>query len=194
VTILLALSKAIEKRDPYATGHAARVTELADAIAARLGWDEERRYVLGLGGMLHDVGKLAVPEEVLRKPGPLSSEERLAMRRHPHAGAALVWRVAALRAAVPAVLFHHERWDGHGYPACRSGTEIPVAARVLAVADAFDAMTSDRSYRAAVGVDRALAEIRRCAGSQFDPDVAHAFLGAWGAGACHGAPALAAAS
>ena len=194
MTILLALSRAIEKRDPYAAGHAARVTELADVIAARLGWDEERRYVLGLGATLHDLGKLAVPEEVLCKPGPLSVVERLAVQRHPRAGAALVWRVAVLRAAVPGVLFHHERWDGCGYPAGRAGTEIPAAARVLSVADAFDAMTSDRPYRAAVRADDALEEIGRCAGSQFDPDVALAFLEVWDAGACIGAPALAAAS
>jgi HD-GYP domain-containing protein (c-di-GMP phosphodiesterase class II) len=194
VEILLALSRAIESRDPYAAGHAARVTELADAIAMQLGWDEARRHVLGLGGALHDVGKLAVPEAVLCKPGPLSEAESATMRRHPRAGAALVWRVDALRAAVPGVLFHHERWDGAGYPAGRAGTGIPAEARVLAVADAFDAMTSDRAYRAAVPADHALEEIERCAGSQFDPEVAVAFLDAWDAGAPAAAPVLAAAS
>jgi HD-GYP domain-containing protein (c-di-GMP phosphodiesterase class II) len=194
MAILVGLSKAIERRDPYATGHATRVSELADAIAARLGWDEERRYVLALGGTLHDIGKLAVPEDVLSKPGPLTAEERETMRRHPRAGAALVWRVATLRAAVPGVLFHHERWDGLGYPAGRAGTRIPAEARVLAVADSFDAMTNDRPYRRAAHAEDALEEIERCAGSQFDPDVAAAFLDAWGAGELVPAPALAAAS
>ena len=186
--ILLALSKAIEARDPYASGHAARVSEIADAVATRLGWDADRRHVLGLGATLHDIGKLAVREEVLRKPGALTDAERCELQRHPRAGAAIVWRVASLRAAVPGVLFHHERWDGAGYPAGRAGTEIPAEARVLAVADSFDAMTSDRAYRAALRTDDALEEIERCAGSQFDPDMAVAFLEIWGA--CTAAPQL----
>jgi HD-GYP domain-containing protein (c-di-GMP phosphodiesterase class II) len=194
VTILLALSGAIEKRDPFAVGHAARVTEFADAIARRLGWDEERRAVLELAGALHDVGKLAVPAELLCKPGPLNAGESATMRRHPRAGATMVWRVAALRAAIPGVLFHHERWDGAGYPVGRAGERIPAEARVLAVAAAFDAMISDRSYKAAVSAGSALDEIERCSGSQFDPEVAHAFLEAWDAGLWRRQPALAAAS
>jgi HD-GYP domain-containing protein (c-di-GMP phosphodiesterase class II) len=193
MAILLGLSKAVESRDPYAVGHATRVSELADAIAVRLGWDDARRSALALGGALHDVGKLSVPAALLRKPGPLSVEEREAIRRHPRVGALLVWRVSALRAAVPGVLFHHERWDGRGYPAGRSGARIPAEARVLAVADAFDAMTSERPYRSAVQIDRALEEIDRCAGTQFDPDVAAAFLELWQAGA-FASQALAAAS
>jgi len=190
VEILLTLSRAVERRDPYAVGHAARVTELANAIALRLGWPEERRRALGLAAALHDVGKLAVPELVLVKPGPLSEEEALLIRSHPRAGAALVSSVAALRAAVPGVLFHHERWDGAGYPAGRAGAAIPPDARVLAVADAFDAMTSERAYRAAVSAEAALEEIECCAGSQFDPEIASAFLEAWAAG--RRTPALAA--
>jgi HD-GYP domain-containing protein (c-di-GMP phosphodiesterase class II) len=192
--ILLGLSKAVESRDPYSAGHARRVSELADAIAARLGWDEERRRVLALGGVLHDVGKLSVPETVLRKPGPLSRDERATIRRHPRIGASLVWRVATLRIAVPGVLFHHERWDGRGYPAGCAGARIPAEARVLAVADAFDAMTSDRAYRAAVSVEDALEEIHRCAGSQFDPEVAAVFLAEWQEGGLDRPPRLAAAS
>jgi HD-GYP domain-containing protein (c-di-GMP phosphodiesterase class II) len=176
MAILLTLSQAIEGRDPFARGHSRRVGAIAETIARRLGWDDDRRRVLALGGALHDVGKLGVPEEVLRKPGPLTPAEQAAVQRHPRTGAAIVWRVASLRAAVPAILFHHERWDGRGYPAGRAGAAIPAEARVLAVADAFDAMTSDRAYRSALTVEAALAEIERCAGSQFDPEVALAFL------------------
>jgi HD-GYP domain-containing protein (c-di-GMP phosphodiesterase class II) len=176
VAILLALSQAVEKRDPFAAGHGARVAALADAVAVRLGWAEEQRHGLGLAGALHDVGKLFVAQEILCKRGPLTAAETRALRRHPRSGAALVWRAAALRAAVPGVLFHHERWDGLGYPAGRAGTAIPAGARVLAVADAFDAMTTERPYREAMRSDDALEEIERCAGTQFDPDVAAAFV------------------
>jgi HD-GYP domain-containing protein (c-di-GMP phosphodiesterase class II) len=182
MALLLALSKAIEARDPYALGHAARVTGFAEAIAARLDWDRERRHVLRLGGVLHDVGKLAVPEELLCKPGPLTSRERAEIRKHPRAGATIVWSVASLRAAIPGVLFHHERWDGSGYPTGREAEEIPAEARILAVADSFDAMTSDRPYRSPVSEEDALAEIERCAGRQFDPEAARAFVEAWEAG------------
>jgi HD-GYP domain-containing protein (c-di-GMP phosphodiesterase class II) len=192
MAILLALSKAVEARDPYASGHAARVTEIADAIAAQLGWDAERRLVLGLGGTLHDIGKVGVPEELLCKPGPLTRAERRELQRHPRTGAAIVWRAASLRAAVPGVLFHHERWDSGGYPSGRAGSEIPAEARVLAVADAFDAMTSDRPYRAAILAADALEEIERCAGSQFDPEVALAFLEVGDEGVAVLAPAAAA--
>jgi HD-GYP domain-containing protein (c-di-GMP phosphodiesterase class II) len=176
VPILLTLSRAIEARDPFARGHARRVGELADAIALRLGWDDERRHVLELGAALHDIGKLGVPEEVLRKAGPLSPEEQATVRRHPRAGASIVWRDARLRPAVPAILFHHEHWGGGGYPSRRAGAAIPAEARVLAVADAFDAMTNDRPYRRALLVETALGELARCAGSQFDPEVVDAFL------------------
>ena len=183
MAILLVLSRAIEARDPFARGHARRVTELADAVAGRLGWDDERRTLLRIGGALHDVGKLAVPEEILSKPGPLDDDERAQVERHPWAGARIVWSHRELRPVVPAVLFHHERFDGGGYPAGRAGEEIPAEARVLAVADAFDAMTSDRPYRLALPPEQALEELERCAGSQFDPEVATAFLEAWEVGA-----------
>jgi HD-GYP domain-containing protein (c-di-GMP phosphodiesterase class II) len=179
--ILLLLAKAVEGRDPCGRGHAARVRAHADGIAVQLGWDEEQRRLLRLGAALHDVGKLAVPEAVLAKPGPLTPDEELAMRAHPRAGAAMVWRVPELRRAMPAVLFHHERWDGLGYPAGRAGERIPLEARILAVADCFDAMTTDRSYRAAVAPEDAVEELQRCAGSQFDPGVVAAFLESWAA-------------
>ncbi len=180
---LMDLARAIEARDPYSSGHAARVTATAEVIAARLGWDEEQIDVLRIGAALHDIGKLAVPDTVLRKPGPLSDSEFDHVRGHPEEGARMLGLVGTLRAAVPCVLHHHERWDGHGYPTGSAGEQIPVEARVLAVADAFDAMTSNRPYRAALSHGQAVAELERCAGSQFDPDVVAVFAEAWKDGA-----------
>ena len=177
--MLSVLTGAIEARDPYTRGHSARVTALAEELALRLGWSEERLASLRIGGPLHDIGKLAVSDEVLRKEGRLDDGELAQIREHPKIGARILLRMAALREAIPYVLYHHERWDGKGYPSGKAGEEIPLEARVLAVADAFDAMTSDRPYRRALPVGHALAELFRCAGSQFDPAVVNAFLDAW---------------
>ena len=176
MVMLTTLSRAIEARDPYTRGHSARVTKLAEAIALRLGWDEERLDLLKLGGPLHDVGKLGVSEEVLAKPGRLDEQELAQIREHPKLGARILLRVTALRGALPYVLYHHERWDGGGYPTGRAAEQIPLEARVLAVADAFDAMTSDRPYSRALDLDEALAEVARCAGTQFDPAIVRVFL------------------
>ena len=174
--MLSVLSRAIEARDEYTRGHSARVTSIADAIARRLGWDDERLDLLQLGGPLHDVGKLAIPDDVLRKPGRLDDDELAQIREHPRLGARILLRLAAFRGALPYVLYHHERWDGTGYPTGRAGEQIPLEARVLAVADAFDAMTSDRPYRPALSRDEALAEVERCSGTQFDPEIVRIFL------------------
>jgi HD-GYP domain-containing protein (c-di-GMP phosphodiesterase class II) len=180
--MLAELSEAIEARDPYTRGHSARVTALADAIARWLDWDEEQLRTLQIGGPLHDIGKLSVPGRILRKPGPLTPEELNEIRAHPEAGARLIEPIDPARCALPYVLHHHERWDGGGYPHRLAGAAIPIEARVLAVADAFDAMTSNRPYRRALGNDEALSEVDRCAGSQFDPEVVRAFLQVWGTG------------
>jgi HD-GYP domain-containing protein (c-di-GMP phosphodiesterase class II) len=181
--VLSDLSRALESRDPFSRGHAARVTALADTVARRLGWREERLSGLQLGGLLHDIGKLAVPERLLHKRGPLTATERDEVQRHPAAGARLIKPIPSAHAALPYVLYHHERWDGAGYPFGTAGRETPEEARLLAVADAYDAMTSTRPYRAAMSPSRALAEIDRCAGSQFDPEMARAFLEVWGSSA-----------
>jgi HD-GYP domain-containing protein (c-di-GMP phosphodiesterase class II) len=183
MTRLLDFSRAVEARDPYSSGHAARVMVLAEVVAARLGLDETEIEVVRMGAALHDIGKLAVSQDVLGKAGPLSAQELDEVRGHPAAGARMVGLVRPLRAAVPAVLHHHERWDGRGYPEGLEGAEIPVAARILAVADTFDAMTSDRAYRRALPPERALAELERCAGTQFDPDIVLVFVQAWSEGA-----------
>jgi HD-GYP domain-containing protein (c-di-GMP phosphodiesterase class II) len=177
--MLDALSEAIEAHDPATRGHGVRVAVLAEAIAVRLGWDEVRLRALRLGGRLHDVGKLAISPRMLAKPGPLDERELRLVRAHPLAGAQLIWSSELTRSALPYVLYHHERWDGLGYPSGRVGPAIPVEGRVLAVADAFDAMTSTRPYRIALPVERALEELVRCAGTQFDPELAEVFVGAW---------------
>jgi HD-GYP domain-containing protein (c-di-GMP phosphodiesterase class II) len=179
VAPLLDFSRAIEARDPYSSGHAARVTLLAEVVAARLGLDEQLIEIVRLGAALHDIGKLAVSQDVLVKPGPLSEQELAAVRRHPQVGAHLLRLEPSFRAAVPAVLHHHERWDGEGYPEGLAGEEIPIDARILAVADTFDAMTSDRAYRLALTPEQALSELEGCAGTQFDPEVVSVFARAW---------------
>jgi putative nucleotidyltransferase with HDIG domain len=174
--MLSELSGAIEARDPYTRGHSARVTTVAEAVARALGWSEERLASLRIGGPLHDIGKLTLSDEVLRKEGRLDPLELEQIREHPRAGVRILLRLAALREAIPYVLYHHERWDGNGYPSGKAGEEIPLEARVLAVADAFDAMTSNRPYRRALTHDQAVAEVERCAGTQFDPQIARLFL------------------
>jgi putative nucleotidyltransferase with HDIG domain len=179
---LAALSAAIEARDPFARGHSSRVTVFAQAMARRIGFDKERLTALRLGALLHDVGKLSVPPAVLLKAGPLTEEEFERVRRHPVAGVHMLRSLDVPREVLPSVLHHHERWDGTGYPRGRKGERIPLAARILTVADSFDAMTSIRPYRAPRSPDSALDELRRCSGSQFDPELVVAFVEAWAEG------------
>jgi HD-GYP domain-containing protein (c-di-GMP phosphodiesterase class II) len=194
MTALLALSEAIEARDPYTRGHSARVAQMAHEVGLRLRCDDVRLSLLHLGGALHDVGKLVVSEAILSKPGPLTEDEVAEVRMHPQAGARMVALDRTLRPAFPGVLFHHERWDGAGYPTGCSGPQIPIEARILAVVDCYDAMTSDRPYRAALPPEKAIGEVDRCSGSQFDPDVAVAFIAAWESGALGVTAALRAAT
>jgi HD-GYP domain-containing protein (c-di-GMP phosphodiesterase class II) len=135
-----------------------------------------------MGGLLHDVGKLNLDEALLLKPGPLDAREYDEIRRHPLAGARLIRSFEALRPALPYILFHHERWDGSGYPTGRFYKQIPLGARIVSVVDAFDAMTSTRPYRAPLPLQSALAELNGGAGTQFDPSVVRAFFGAWSGG------------
>jgi len=193
VSTLASLSAAIEARDPYLRGHSSRVTAYAEALARRLGWAGLKIEELKLGGSLHDVGKMSVAEHILRKPGPLTDAEFNALRRHPAEGVRLIAGIERFRPALPYVLFHHERWDGAGYPTGRCGREIPVEARILAVADAFDAMISTRPYRPALPVDYALGEVERGAGTQFDPDLAILFLETWSAAQVESPPPIVAA-
>lgn len=188
-----ALESAMGVCDPALGAHAARVSANAEAVALRLGWDDERLGALRLGAVLHDVGKVNIRPEVLAKPGALDELERAEIRAHPVEGLWLLRGVEAFEPALPYVLFHHERWDGSGYPTGRSGAAIPLEGRLLAVADAFDAMTSTRPYRCALDAPDAADEIRRCVGTQFDPEIADTFLEALDAGEITwSAPAVAA--
>jgi HD-GYP domain-containing protein (c-di-GMP phosphodiesterase class II) len=162
--------------DTELRGHAIRVSSHAEAVARRLEWEEERIEVLRLGAALHDVGKVNVRPGLLDKPGRLDPGELEAIRAHPVEGAWLISGVGSLTGALPYVLFHHERWDGNGYPTRRSGRDIPVEGRLLAVADAFDAMTSERPYRPALTRSEAVREVERCSGAQFDPELVDVFL------------------
>lgn len=170
------LATVIEAKDRTTRGHLDRTQAYGLALARRVDPDLAAEPATGYGFFLHDIGKVGVPEQILGKHGELSSEEWAVMRTHPVVGAEIVAPIAFLSGAVDLIRHHHERFDGGGYPDALSGEEIPLGARVFAVADSFDAMTSDRPYRRAMGVERALAEIRSGAGSQWDPDVARIFV------------------
>jgi len=169
------LARAVDSRDAYTGSHSERVASFSAQIAAGLGLSADEIELTRLAGSLHDLGKLAIPEEILRKPAALTDAERLVLERHPQIG----YRMLESLGVDPIadwVLHHHERWDGHGYPDGLAGEDIPRGARIIFVADAFDAMTSDRLYRAALSFEEAVAEVERCAGTQFDPEVVSAFL------------------
>ena len=164
------LAKAVDLRDTYTGSHSARVAELAARVAARLGLDQEQVELSRLAGSLHDLGKLAIPEEILRKPGPLTGPERLVLERHPQIGFRMLDSLG-IDPVAEWILHHHERWDGTGYPDRLPGPEIPLGSRIIFVVDAYDAMTSDRVYRGRRSQEDAVAELERCAGTQFDPEV-----------------------
>jgi diguanylate cyclase (GGDEF)-like protein/putative nucleotidyltransferase with HDIG domain len=168
------LAKAVDARDTYTGSHSERVSELAARIALRLGLDPEQVELTRLAGSLHDLGKLAIPEEILRKDGSLTDSERLVLERHPQIGFRMLDSLGVDPVA-DIVLHHHERWDGTGYPDRLIGDQIPLGARIIFVADAYDAMTSDRVYRPKRSSKAALAELRRCAGTQFEPRIVAAF-------------------
>jgi HD-GYP domain-containing protein (c-di-GMP phosphodiesterase class II) len=174
-----AVVNTLEARDPYTRGHTERVTLIATSIARRMGIGDEELFIIEIGALLHDVGKIGVTDAVLNKPGPLDSEEFGQIREHPDKGRQILSNIAFLQGAIPCVLHHHERFDGGGYPERLAGVRIPLPGRIISVADAFDAMTSDRPYRNALPVRLAMAELRRHAGRQFDPAVVNAFFRVW---------------
>ncbi|MCX8006716.1 MAG: HD domain-containing protein [Coriobacteriia bacterium] len=172
-----ALAAAIDAKDPYTRGHSERVATYALAIAERVGLSTEQKDALEMASYLHDIGKIGISEDILLKPGRLSDEEMGQMRHHPLIGANILKPVSFPWPILPVVRHHHEHFDGNGYPAGLRGEEIPLLARILTVADSYEAMTSDRPYRRGRSVHEAIAELRRCAGTQFDPRLVDAFIG-----------------
>jgi putative two-component system response regulator len=173
---IIMLANVIETRDPYTAGHLERVRKLALNLAFALNWKQEDIAVLEFGAVLHDIGKIIVPSQVLKKTGPLNEDEWKLMRQHPEVGAKMLEGVDHLRAAVPYVLFHHEWWNGSGYPQGLKGDKIPREGRLLAIVDAYDAMTTNRPYHSSMSTTEAMEEIRLNKGIYFDPEITEVFL------------------
>jgi HD-GYP domain-containing protein (c-di-GMP phosphodiesterase class II) len=169
-----ALSQAIDAKDGFTRGHADRVSRIAGAVAREMGLSERLIEEIELAGMLHDIGKIGVEDQILMKPARLDPHEQELMRRHPIYGASILEPSESLRPLVPLVLHHHENFDGSGYPEGRKGEDIPLGSRIIIVADAYEAMTSDRIYRKAIGHERAMEQLNRYKGIQFDPQVVRA--------------------
>lgn len=174
---VIALAGAVDAKDPYTQGHSLRVAKYARDLALEIGLPTETADLIYTSGLLHDVGKIGVPDSVLKKPARLDDEELKLMQEHPVVGENIVRRVPSLHPTLPGIRHHHERWDGRGYPDHLSGDAIPLMARIMAVADAYDAMASDRPYRKGMDISIALGEIEANAGIQFDPELAQAFVG-----------------
>jgi len=173
--MIMSLVKALEAKDPYTRGHSERVTLYSMAIATELTMTGQEREDLHRASVLHDLGKIGVPEAVLNKPGRLTEEEFAEIKRHPGKAVEILGPSIPGSVAI-AIKHHHESFDGKGYPSRLSGRNIPLASRIMTIADTFDAMTSTRAYRKALPVADAIAEIRRCSGTQFDPEIVPAFL------------------
>jgi putative nucleotidyltransferase with HDIG domain len=174
--LVTTLTRVVCARDPYTGGHSESIADLAAAVAQELGLSPAEVQNLRVAALLHDIGKVAIPDGILHKPGPLEPEEWAVVRKHPDIGARILASARHLWPVIPIVRHHHERWDGRGYPDGLSGEAIPLGARILAVVDAYAAMTDVRPYRTPLPVDLALQELRRCAGTQFDPQIVDAFL------------------
>jgi len=175
-SVVAALAGAVEAKDASTNAHCERLARLAAGIGRRASFDDLEQEALAYGALLHDVGKIGIPEAILHKPGQLNAQEWTVLRRHPEIGERICRPLGSSSRFLPIVRHHHERWDGGGYPDGLAGELIPVGARIVGVVDAFDAMTHDRPYRAARSTGDALDEIRREAGRQFDPGLASLFI------------------
>ena len=170
------LRQTVEAKDPYTRGHSDRVAEYSVLIGKKLGLDEKTLHTLKIGGLFHDIGKIGIPDSILLKESKLNDEEYSQIKNHPTIGVHMLGDAKIFTEILPIIKHHHERYDGHGYPSNLAGENIPLLARIAAVADTFDAMTSKRSYRNALPLDIVISEIEKCSGTQFDPNIANAFL------------------
>lgn len=175
-SVILSLALAIEAKDPYTEGHCQRLADYAARLGVLLGFDATHLAQLRMAAILHDVGKIAVPEAILGKTGPLTPEEYQTLQQHPVVGETICHPLRSARALLPAIRHHHERWDGRGYPDGLANTAIPQDARIIAIVDAYDAMTSDRPYRPGMPVEKALSILRQNEGPQWDPDLLGKFI------------------
>ncbi len=173
--LILAFINTMEAKDKYLSGHSLNVSHYARTIAEKMGLSVEECKNIYLAGIFHDIGKIGVSESILNKAGKLAGKEWLEIQKHPETGAEIVSKIPALQGAAEIIKYHHLRYDGKGYPKEAKTKEIPLGARIIAVADAFDAMTSNRSYRGALSAEAALRELEKCKGTQFDPKVVDAF-------------------
>lgn len=173
---LEALTAALDARHPYTGGHSYRVAEISTCIAREMGLIESRQHFIHIAAHLHDIGKIGIPDSVLLKKGKLTVGEYEVIKKHPETGFQILRKVKILQHVAHVVRHHHERWDGAGYPSGLAGERIPLASRIIAVADSYDAMISMRPYRPSLTHEQSIAELRRCRGSQFDPAVVDAFI------------------
>lgn len=179
IQVMTTFIKSVESRDPYTAGHAWRVSRYVVGLVKRLNWSSSQLVEAELGGLMHDLGKIKIPDHILKKPDKLSPEEYATIKEHSSIGAEIIRVSPSLSRLIPYLEAHHERFDGKGYPNGLVGEQIPLAGRLVAVADTFDAMTSTRPYRQALPAAIGLEELKRCQGTQFDPAVVALFLQAW---------------
>ena len=170
------LRQTVEAKDPYTRGHSDRVSEFSVLIGKKMCLDEATLHTLKIGGLFHDIGKIGIPDSILLKESKLSDDEYSQIKNHPTIGAHILGDAKVFKDILPMVKHHHERFDGRGYPSGLAGTDIPLIARIAAVADTFDAMTSKRTYRNSLPLDFVKEEIKKCSGTQFDPEIAGIFL------------------
>ncbi len=177
-----ALAEAIDEKDPYTRGHSERVNQYAVLLAKQMGLSKKEIYEVHISSLFHDIGKIGIEDKILRKPAALTDEEYTVMKQHPNKGYQMLSKIRAMKDILPGIRFHHERWDGSGYPMGLKSDQIPLAARIVAVADAFDAMTTNRPYQKAMPFEKAIARLFELSDRAYDRRVVAAFSEAYKVG------------